>query len=129
MQYADVWVRAGALVTDCVIAVGLHLSSDLIFGGGSPGVLATAVLVYVFCPLFMPLTKLQGTIGKAVFRLPIVSADSGGRLKLWQAIVRYCAAWVHFISVLFYLAVLFSEKKQADLAAKTYVIKADVLKD
>ena len=125
LQYAGFWVRAGALLTDCVITVGLHLSSALIFGGGSPGVLCTAVLVYLFYPLFMPLTNLQGTIGKAVFRIRIVSSENGQPITFRQAVIRYFAAWVHIISRLFYLTVAFSEKKQAvhDFAAKTYVIK------
>ncbi|ATH94235.1 hypothetical protein ACH95_03990 [Bacillus glycinifermentans] len=125
MQYAGFWVRAGALLTDCLLTVGLHVSSDFIFGGGSPGVICTAFMVYIVYPLIMPLTKLQGTIGKAVFGIRIVSADNGQPIKCRQAVIRYFAAWVHIISRLFYLTVAFSEKKQAvhDFAAKTYVIK------
>ncbi|MCJ2148145.1 hypothetical protein [Bacillus sp. B19-2] len=36
----------------------------------------------------MPLTKLRGTIEKAIFRIRIVSDDTGRRMKLWQTFVR-----------------------------------------
>nr|WP_315898321.1 hypothetical protein [Bacillus licheniformis] len=67
---------------DCVLAVGLHFSSAWIFGDGSHEVAAAALLVYVLYPLLMPLTKLQGTIGKAIFRM-MIRADglSFGRLS------------------------------------------------
>ncbi|MCY7861720.1 RDD family protein [Bacillus haynesii] len=125
MQYAGFWVRAGALLIDCVLAVGLHFSSALIFGDGSPEVAAAALLVYVLYPLLMPLTKLQGTIGKAIFKIRIVSDDTGRRIKLWQAFVRYIVSWVHIPFSLLYLAVVFSGTKQAihDFAARTYVMK------
>nr|MDH3162433.1 RDD family protein [Bacillus licheniformis] len=84
-----------------------------------------ALLVYVLYPLLMPLTKLQGTIGKAIFRIRIVSDDTGRRIKLWQAFVRYIVSWVHIFFGLLYLTVVFSGTKQAvhDFAARTYVMK------
>jgi len=125
LQYAGFWVRAGALLIDCVLAVGLHFSSALIFGDGSPEVAAAALLIYVLYPLLMPLTKLQSTIGKAIFRIRIVSDDTGRRIKLWQAFVRYIVSWVHIVFSLLYLTVVFSGTKQAvhDFAARTYVMK------
>ncbi|TWO05358.1 hypothetical protein CHCC14431_3557 [Bacillus licheniformis] len=110
---------------DCVLAVGLHFSSAWIFGDGSHEVAAAALLVYVLYPLLMPMTKLQGTIGKAIFRIRIVSDDTGRRIKLWQAFVRYIVSWVHIFFGLLYLTVVFSGTKQAvhDFAARTYVMK------
>ena len=52
--------------------VELHFSSALIFGDRSPGFAAAALLVYVLYQLLMPLTKLRGTIEKAIFRIRIV---------------------------------------------------------
>ncbi|WP_327821020.1 RDD family protein [Bacillus licheniformis] len=125
LQYARFWVRAGAWLIDCVLAVGLHFSSAWIFGDGSHEVAAAALLVYVLYPLLMPLTKLQGTIGKAIFRIRIVSDDTGRRIKLWQAFVRYIVSWVHIFFGLLYLTVVFLGTKQAvhDFAARTYVMK------
>lgn len=40
LQYARFWVRAGAWLIDCVLAVGLHFSSAWIFGDGSHEVAA-----------------------------------------------------------------------------------------
>lgn len=86
LQYARFWVRAGAWLIDCVLAVGLHFSSAWIFGDGSHEVAAAALLVYVLYPLLMPLTKLQGTIGKAILEFVsflMIRADglSFGRLS------------------------------------------------
>ncbi|MED1067692.1 RDD family protein [Bacillus paralicheniformis] len=64
-------------------------------------------------------------IGKALFRIRIISDDTGRRMKLWQAFVRYIVSWVHIAFGLLYLTVVFSETKQAvhDFAARTYVMK------
>ncbi|WP_237562702.1 RDD family protein [Bacillus paralicheniformis] len=56
----------------------------------------------------MPLTKLRGTIGKRLFRIRIVSDDTGRRMKLWQAFVRCIVSWVHIAFGLLYLTVVFS---------------------
>ncbi|MDN5387692.1 MULTISPECIES: RDD family protein [Bacillus] len=73
----------------------------------------------------MPLTKLRGTIGKAIFRIRIVSDDLGRRMKLWQAFVRDIVLWMHIAFGLLYLTAVFSGTKQVvhDFAAKTYVMK------
>ncbi|MCY8149849.1 RDD family protein [Bacillus paralicheniformis] len=33
-------------------------------------------------------------IGKALFRIRIISDDTGRRMKLWQAFVHYFVSWV-----------------------------------
>ncbi|MFC8150973.1 RDD family protein [Bacillus paralicheniformis] len=84
--------------------VGLHFSSALIFGDRSPEFAAAALLVSAL----MPLTKLRGTIEKAIFRIRIVSDDTGRRMKLWQAFVRCIVSWAHIAFGLLYLTVVFS---------------------
>ncbi|WP_410489201.1 RDD family protein [Bacillus changyiensis] len=77
--------------------------------------------------VLLPLTKLQGTIGKVVFGLRIVSTKNGQRIKVWQAVVRSFLLLIQLFIRLLFLVVAFHKKKQGlhDLAAKTYVIKVN----
>ncbi|WP_339192625.1 RDD family protein [Bacillus sp. FSL K6-1003] len=127
MELAGFMLRACALVLDVVIAAAVILASGCMFGDGSAGVIAVAILMLLVYPLLMPLTNWKGTLGKKIIGLQIVRDETHEKISLPQAIVRYMIAWVHVFSRLIYLTAAFTKKKQAvhDMAAKTIVLKAE----
>lgn len=127
LELAGFMLRACALVLDVIIAAAVILASGFMFGDGSAGVIAVAILMLLVYPLLMPLTNWKGTLGKKIIGLQIVRDETHEKISLPQAIVRYMIAWVHVFSRLIYLTAAFTKKKQAvhDMAAKTIVLKAE----
>ncbi|NPC91423.1 RDD family protein [Bacillus sp. WMMC1349] len=128
MKFAGFWIRVGAFLVDVVLIVILTtIIFDYSLFSDTDGtiVLLVSIISYIF---LLPLTKLQGTIGKVVFGLRIVSAKNGQRIKVWQAVVRgFLFLLIQLFIRLLFLVVAFHTKKQGlhDLAAKTYVIKVN----
>ncbi|UZD53370.1 RDD family protein [Bacillus halotolerans] len=127
MELAGFMLRACALVLDMIIAASVIAASGFMFGNGSAGVIAVAILMLLVYPLLMPLTNWKGTLGKKIIGLQIVRDETHEKISLPQAIVRYMIAWVHVFSRLIYLTAAFTKKKQTvhDMAAKTIVLKAE----
>lgn len=127
LELAGFMLRACALVLDMIIAASVIAASGFMFGDGSAGVIAVAILMLLVYPLLMPLTNWKGTLGKKIIGLQIVRDETHEKISLPQAIVRYMIAWVHVFSRLIYLTAAFTKKKQTvhDMAAKTIVLKAE----
>ncbi|MDG5788865.1 RDD family protein [Evansella sp. AB-P1] len=79
--------------------------------------------------IILPVTKLQGTVGKALFGLKIID-QKGRKLNVPQSLGRYLSEYISVILFIGYFMVAFTEKKTGlhDKLAKTYVVyKKNVL--
>ncbi|MDA1477947.1 RDD family protein [Bacillus changyiensis] len=127
MKFAGFWIRVGAFLVDVVLIVifGIIIFEYSLFSATVEAyIFWFSIILYIF---LLPLTKLQGTIGKVVFGLRIVSSKNGQRIKIWQAVVRGILLLLQLVIRLLFLVVAFHKEKQGlhDLAAKTYVIKVN----
>jgi uncharacterized RDD family membrane protein YckC len=117
MQYAGFWRRFAAVLIDGLFLSLPCLALSIIFPFG----VVFASLIYK--PVFEA-SPLKATPGKALMGIVVVS-ESGQRLSLRQAFIRYLASF--FSSLLLmcgYLMSLFTEKRQTlhDIIAETVVI-------
>lgn len=134
-QPAGFWIRLLATIIDSILLVILTLpilltvygreyftSTELIKGPGDLFVsyVLPAVLVIVFWVAW------RGTPGKLMLGLRVVSARTGEKLDLLQAVIRYFGYFLSALPLcLGFLWIAFDSKKRGfhDLLARTLVVK------
>ncbi|OFZ17238.1 MAG: hypothetical protein A2X86_01955 [Bdellovibrionales bacterium GWA2_49_15] len=139
--YAGFWIRAVALLIDCVaFMVIVSLGSYLLFGNtADPAIMNENPLIFLLNMFFQILcsilyfgilqASMLGTPGKRIMGLRIVAADLTPA-SFGQCIGRYFASWLSsMILGLGYFWVGFTDKKQGwhDKIAGTCVVKAKFL--
>ncbi len=82
LELAGFMLRACALVLDVIIAASVIAASGFMFGDGSAGVIAVAILMLLVYPLLMPLTNWKGTLGKKIIGLQIVRDETHEKISL-----------------------------------------------
>ncbi|MGG2027958.1 RDD family protein [Gottfriedia sp. S16(2024)] len=127
-KYAGFWIRFGAYAIDffIIIVLGYILSQVFlgIFTKSNVTYNLVTDLIGIFYLMFLPATKLQGTIGKFTVGIKVINKD-GSRLSLLDAISRGLAQCVSsFILCIGYIMIAFSSRKTAlhDKLANTYVV-------
>ncbi|MDG5789911.1 RDD family protein [Evansella sp. AB-P1] len=110
-----------------VILYPLNLFNHLVFGlGGEKDTIWFNIPILVIWSLYriiLPVTKLQGTVGKALFGLKIID-HKGNKLTLAKSTGRYLSEFLSVVLFIGYLMVAFTERKTGfhDKLAKTYVV-------
>ena len=129
--YASFWKRFFAFFVDTVIILyPLNLFTHLIFGlGGSQDTVLLnipLVIVWSLYRIILPVTKLQGTIGKALFGMKIIDQE-GNKLSLARSAGRYLSELVSLVFFIGYIMAAFTKKNRSlhDKLAKTYVVYKD----
>lgn len=128
-NYAGFFVRLFALFVDCLIILyPFNMLSRLIFGlGGYENTtdwqIIPLAVIWSLYVIIMPVTKLQGTLGKALFRIKIINKD-GSKISLMRSAGRYFSQFLSLILFIGYIMVAFSDRKTGfhDKLAKTYVV-------
>ncbi|WP_280145700.1 RDD family protein [Bacillus amyloliquefaciens] len=128
MNYANIGERMAAFLVDLLLLYLFILLVPITLYAGRP--LSTSFFfiftgLIVLCYILMPLTPLEGTIGAYIFKLKVVKAHDGSRISFGQAVGRFFVSLLHFLSVLPFITVHFTEKAQAvhDMAAGTAVLR------
>jgi uncharacterized RDD family membrane protein YckC len=136
LGYAGFWVRFGAVLIDAALLMVITVPLIVwIYGWGYYGDgkliagpadflinwIAPAIGTVLFWRLW------QATPGKAMLSLRVVDADSGKRLSVGQAAVRYLCYIISMLPLcLGFIRVAFDRKKQGwhDKVARTVVVRA-----
>ncbi|UCZ55043.1 RDD family protein [Bacillus shivajii] len=132
--YAGFLRRFFAFFIDMVLILyPLNLFNHLVFGlGERQETIWFNIPIFVIWSLYrivLPVTKLQGTVGKALFGLKLVDQE-GDKLTIAKSAGRYLSEFLSLIFFIGYLMVAFTERKTGlhDKLAKTYVVyKKNVL--
>lgn len=136
LEYAGFWVRFGAVLIDAALLMVITVPLIVwIYGWGYYGdgkliagpadFLINWVAPAMGTVLFWRLW--QATPGKAMLSLHVVDADSGKRLSVGQAAVRYLCYFISMLPLCFgFLWVACDRKKQGwhDKIARTVVVRA-----
>lgn len=133
--YAGFLVRLGAALIDAIIlALIITPILNVIYGDAywdsESFILGfwDFTLNYV-CPIAFTVfcwLKYQATPGKAFFKLKVIDINSGKKVKLSQAVIRYLCYLLSALPLMIgYLWALFNERKLTfhDLIAKTAVVR------
>ncbi|MDQ0257041.1 putative RDD family membrane protein YckC [Evansella vedderi] len=87
------------------------------------------LVIWSLYRIILPTTKLQGTIGKAIFGMKIID-HKGNQLTLAKSVGRYLGEFLSLVFFIGYLMIAFTERKTGlhDRLANTYVVyKQNVL--
>lgn len=133
LRYGGFWIRFMAAVADSIIVnIAFGILNPIVFGGryfdfGTMYVLDNTWLGFILqAGYYIVMWYLFGaTLGKMLFRLRIVSADTLGDISLGQAIGRYLSLFISaFPLMLGFIWAGFDPRKQAwhDKLAGTFVL-------
>ena len=127
MTYAGFWRRVGAMMVDSIIySVLLALilgpkyvdSSDMAYEGMVSNGIALALTIFL-------LVRYLGTPGKLLLGCQIVDVDTGERITVKQALIRYLGYFVSILTLgIGFLWVAWDKRKQGfhDKMANTVVV-------
>lgn len=128
MKYQGFFKRLLAYLIDGIILGAVLALVAFIFGSNvesRDSIIdnATPFLTLAYF-VILPITVLQGTLGKYVLGMKITNSE-GGRISLLQSIARFFSAFLSSLTLFIgYLMIAFTKNKQAlhDKISKTYVI-------
>ncbi|MCD8509911.1 MAG: RDD family protein [Bacillus sp. (in: Bacteria)] len=87
------------------------------------------LIIWSLYRMILPVTRLQGTFGKAIFGLKIID-NEGNPITFAKSIGRYLSEYLSLLFFIGYIMVAFTNRKTGlhDKLAKTYVVyKENVL--